>query len=321
MRRQSVGVPAVGTCALRGCAGRVGLHHALRALVRRGVAAVPRPAAGVAGTQGELARGHRRGTGAARPRGGGRVAPRDRQQPALRPAQRPDHVAVGHAPAVDGRGCHGRSGRRAGRGPRPEHRLGARRVVPGAGLPQRRPRGAGGRAPRPGPGRAARGRVRRPRRVRAARVRGRHLARAALRRQRPRHVHGALRRRQRAGGPLRPPAGRPPPRPSRPATVVDPRAAGELLGQPAPPPRLRLGVLQPLPVRAGLRLPGHLPDLLPPGPGGQQGGRRRAPGLPRHTGAVGGAGRRGAGRRQAVGPLRAAQGLRDRRRGGLRRWR
>ena len=46
-----------------------------------------------------------------------------------------------------------------------------------------------------------------------------------------------------------------------------------VLRQPAEEPGLRLGLRQPLPVRAGLRLPDHLPGLLPAGQDRQRRGR------------------------------------------------
>ena len=86
----------------------------------------------------------------------GRIAGGDREQPALRPAERPNHRTDGHAAAVDGH----RAGRRHDRNPdgraRAEHRGRAARVVHRAGVLQRTPRRPDGRAARPG-ARAQRG--------------------------------------------------------------------------------------------------------------------------------------------------------------------
>ena len=59
-----------------------------------------------------------------------------------------------------------------------------------------------------------------------------------------------------------------------------------VLRQPAQSTRLRVGLRQPLHVRPGLRLPDHLPGLLPAGEARQRRGRRPATAVPRHVGHV-----------------------------------
>ena len=65
------------------------------------------PPADLAGPEGELAGRDRPGTEEPRAGHRRRVAARDREQPLLRPAQRPDHVTAGHAATVDAVGLAG----------------------------------------------------------------------------------------------------------------------------------------------------------------------------------------------------------------------
>jgi hypothetical protein len=82
---------------------------------------------------------------------------------------------------------------------------------------------------------------------------------------------------------LRRHAGRPAPGRRGPADLVDPGARRHVLRVPAYEPRLRLGPRQPLPVRPGVRLPRHLPGVLPAGEGQQRRGGGALPDLPRHA--------------------------------------
>ena len=126
----------------------------------------------------------------------------------------------------------------------------------------------GGGAARPGAGRAARHGRRGPRRLPAARVGGRHVPGQGVHRQRAGDVPGAVRHRRlfmvlfalylddrRLAA-----ADRPPGRCA---------SSGHVLRRPAPAPGLRVGVRQPVPVRPRLRLPGHLPGVLPARPARQ----------------------------------------------------
>ena len=83
-----------------------------------------------------------------------------------------------------------------------------------------------------------------------------------------------------------------------------------VLRQPAEEPGLRLGLRQPLPVRAGLRVPGDLPGLLPAGQDRQRRGRRAAADLPRHPRPVRRRRRRVPDRRPALRPDRPTEDLR-----------
>ena len=106
---------------------------------------------------------------------------RDREQPALRPAQRPDHLGSGHATPVDDR----RPGRRGGGNPdgrpRPQHRGRARRLVHCTGLPQRPARRPGRDPARPCAHGAARPGLRNPGRLPPRCLGGRHLPCPGLR--------------------------------------------------------------------------------------------------------------------------------------------
>ena len=169
----------------------------------------------------------------------------------------------------------------------------------------------GRRAAGPGPHRSARCRLRGPRRVPADRVGGRHVPRRALRRNQlamflaPCAIGGsssAVRRQAR-----RPPPGR------GAQTAWSMREFAEhVLRQPASQPRLRVGVRQPLPLRPGLRLPRHVPGLLPARPVGSAEdevphqiflGTLAQSAVLVAASLVGG---------QALGPGRAPQGLRPR---------
>ena len=66
------------------------------------------------------------------------------------------------------------------------------------------------------------------------------------------------------------------------AAVVAAAARRVLLRQPTGQPRLRLGLRQPVHAGHGLRLPRHVPGVLPHRPDRRPGGRRRPPDLPRH---------------------------------------
>ena len=78
-------------------------------------------------------------------------------------------------------------------------------------------------------------------------------------------------------------------------------------------PRLRLGLRQPVPARAGVRLPDHVPGVLPAEQDRQRGERCAPTDLPGHTRPVHRDHRRLPDRRQALRPGRAAQDLRPRR--------
>ncbi|HET9827478.1 MAG TPA: MFS transporter [Nocardioidaceae bacterium] len=82
----------------------MGLHRPVRGLLHRRVPAVPCPAPGVPGSQGERPRRHRRRTPQPLTGHRRRVAARHRRQPPVRPAQRPHHVQGGNAAALDGDG-------------------------------------------------------------------------------------------------------------------------------------------------------------------------------------------------------------------------
>ncbi|WP_404380443.1 MFS transporter [Knoellia locipacati] len=86
-----------------------------------------------------------------------------------------------------------------------------------------------------------------------------------------------------------------------------------------PQPGLRVGFRQPVHVRPGLRLPGHLSGVLPVGPPRERRGRCAASGLPGNPGPVRRAGCSFFARREAVRPNGTAEGLRRHRLRHLRR--
>ena len=90
---------------------------------------------------------------------------------------------------------------------------------------------------------------------------------------------------------VRRPAHRPPARARHQPPWSVRELLAHLLRQPAPQPGLRLGVRQPVPAGHRLRLPRHLPGLLPARAPRHQRGRRPAPDLPRHRVPVRGPGR------------------------------
>ena len=100
--------------------------------------------------------------------------------------------------------------------------------------------------------------------------------------------------------------------PATQATLVAAAARRVLLRQPTGQPRLRLGLRQPVHAGHGLRLPRHVPGVLPHRPDRRPGGRRRPPDLPRHAGPVRRPRPRVTAGRPALGPARAAEGLRRR---------
>ena len=86
--------------------------------------------------------------------------------------------------------------------------------------------------------------------------------------------------------------------------------AGTFYVNPRKKPGLRLGLHQPLPVRPGLRLPDHLPGLLPAGQDRQRRDRCPATDIPRHSRPVRRPGHCVPHRRQALRPDRPTEGLR-----------
>ena len=152
--------------------------------------------------------------------------------------------------------------------------------------------------------------VRRAGHLPAHRLGRRHLPRPAVHRQPAGHVPGPVRGRRVLHPAVRrhaegSPAGR-----GGQAGLVAAGVRRHVLRQPAEEPGLRLGVRQPLPVRAGLRLPDHLPGLLPARQDRQRRGRRAAADLPRHARPVGRRRRRLPDRRPALRPDRPAEDLR-----------
>ena len=285
---------------------RVGLH--------RHHPAVPRTAAGQPVVEGQRARGHR--PGAQQPVAGrrGRRVPRHVRQPVLRQAERPHHLAAGHATTVDGdRACWaGRSGSSWSRW----HPTSGSSWSVGAS-----PRCSSTRCS-PRSSRCCPTRSRSPNAA-ASRVSWASVCRSR-RSAAPTSSSCSPATPSRCSSPRAPSAGSS--SCSSPRTLNDRRLrrggqAGlvaarvreRVLRQPAEEPRLRLGVRQPVHVRPGLRLPDHLPGLLPAGEARQRRGRRPAPAVPRHLGHVERGRRRLPGRRMALGPDRAAQGLRGRR--------
>ena len=186
---------------------------------------------------------------------------------------------------------------------------------------QRAARRHGGGAARPGPGRSTRPGLRRPGCLPAHRVGERHLPGQAVHRQPARHVPGPVRDRRVLHPALRGHAERSPAGQGGQADLVAAGVRQHVLRQPAEEPRLRLGFRQPLHVRAGLRLPDHLPGLLPAGQDRQRRGRRAAADIPRHARPVRRRRRRFPHRRQALRPDGPAEGLRPRRVDRVRRWR
>ena len=91
-----------------------------------------------------------------------------------------------------------------------------------------------------------------------------------------------------------------------------------VLRQPAEEPGLLLGVRQPLHVRPGLRVPGHLPGLLPAGQDRHRQGRCAAADIPGHPHPVRRPHRRVPPRRETLGPDRPAEDLRPHRVGRVR---
>ena len=100
--------------------------------------------------------------------------------------------------------------------------------------------------------------LRRAGRLPAHRVGHRHLSGPAVHRQPARHVPGALRDRRVLHPALRAHAERSPAGPGRTGRLVAARVRQHVLRQPAAKPGLRLGLRQPVPVRARLRVP-HAP--------------------------------------------------------------
>ena len=175
-------------------------------------------------------------------------------------------LAVGHAQAVDaGRSRRGQPGHPDGRS-RAQHHGRAPRLVHGAGVLQRLARGVGRRHARPGPYRAN-----------VAWCPGCWRSASQSRRSSARSWFSCSTRtsspccwcRARSAwsscccsSPGSPIAGWIWTGPA----VVDPRV-WHVLRQSAAQPGLRLGVRQPVPARHRLRLPGHLPGVLPARPG------------------------------------------------------
>ena len=212
---------------------------------------------------------------------------------------------AGHAAALDGH----RPGRRVPRHPRgrvgTQHPGRPGRMVHRPAVLQRAARRHGGGAAGPGPGRSTRPGLRGPGRLPARRVGERHLPGPAVHRQPARHVPGPVRDRRVLHPALRGHAERSPAGQGGQAALVAAGVRQHVLRQPAQEPGLRLGLRQPLHVRAGLRLPGDLPGLLPAGQDRQRRGRRAATDLPRHARPVRRRRRRLPHRWQALRPDRA----------------
>ena len=243
--------------------GRVAVRLAVRPVLRRRVAALPGAPPGVAGPEGQRPRRHRRRPEEPRPRDRGRVAVRDRQQPVLRPVERSHDLTPGHAAPVDGRRAGRRRHRHPHRRPRTDHRGGSRRLVHRPGLPQRPPRRPGRDPARPGAHRTARPGLRDPRGLPPRGVGGGHLPGPGLRRRPADDVPGPAPRRRRPGRHVHRLPRRPAARPGQQAALVAAAARRVLLRQPTGQPRLRLGLRQPVPAGHGLRLPRHVPGVLP----------------------------------------------------------
>ena len=252
--------------------GRMGLHLAVHAGVHQYVAGAHRTPAGHPGPEGQLARRDRAGAQQPLARRRRRRAGGDARQSSLRQVERPHRVAAGHAAAVDG----DRSGGRFPRCPRrrvgPDHPGRAGRLVHRAALLQRAARGRDRGAPRPGAHLATWHGGRDPRRLCAHCVGDRHLRRRPVHRQPGRDVPGPLRDRRVLHPALRRDAGRSPTRPCGQAAVGLASVRRHLLRRAPEEPGLRLGLRQPLHVRAGVRVLGDLRDLLPAGQARQRRG-------------------------------------------------
>ena len=162
----------------------------------------------------------------------------------------------------------------------PRRRAGAQhpgrpdRMVHRPAVLQRPARRPGGGAAGPGPDRSTRPGLRCPGRLPAHRVGERHLPGPAVHRQPARHVPGPVRDRRVLHPALRGHAERSPAGQGGQADLVAAGVRQHVLRQPAEEPGLRLGLRQPLHARPGLRLPDHLPGLLPAGQDRQRRGRR-----------------------------------------------
>ena len=130
-------------------------------------------------------------------------------------------------------------------------------------LLQRLARRAGGRAAGPGPDSSTRPGLRRPGYLPADRIGERDLRGPAVHRKPARHVPGAVRDRRHRRPALRADAEGPPAGQGGQAGLVAAGVRQHLLRQSEGEPRLRLGLRQPVPAGAGVRLPDHLPGLLP----------------------------------------------------------
>ena len=108
------------------------------------------------------------------------------------------------------------------------------------------------------------------------RLGGRHLPGPAVHRQPARDVPGPVRDRRVLHPALRRSRWTTAGSTRRTSRLVAARARQHVLRQPAQEPGLRVGVRQPLHVRPGLRLPDHLPGVLPARAARQRRGRRAA---------------------------------------------
>ena len=205
------------------------------------------------------------------------------RQSVLRQDERPHLVAAGHAAALDGHRPGGRFPRHPHRRVGTQHPGRPRRLVHRPAVLQRAARRPGGGAARPGPGRPTRPGLRCPGCLPAHRVGERHVRGPPVHRQPARHVPGPVRDRRVLHPALRGHAERPPACQGGQADLVAAGVRQHLLRQPAEEPGLRLGLRQPLHVPSGLRLPDHLPGLLPAGQDRQRRGRCAATDLPRHA--------------------------------------
>ena len=292
--------------------GGAGLHRALHARLREQLPDAHRAAAGHAGAQGQLIGGDRPGTGQPLP-GGRRRLPRGtgRQPVAGRLSDRTTSPFGMRRPWMVAGWAGGTLGILVV-AVAPEHPGGPGRLVPGAAVLQRPARRHGRRAARPGADRPARACRRCPRHLRAGRVGERDLPGRPVQRQPARHVPRPVRARRVLHPAVRCQARRPPAPGGGQAAVVAAGAGRDVLRQPARQPGLRLGVRQPVPARAGLRIPDDVPGLLPAGQARQRRGRRAPADLPGDPHPV--RGRRGCLPRRGPGlrPARATEGLRGR---------
>ena len=268
--------PNGGASELDRGTGRVELHRAVRTGLHRHHPALPGTAAGQPVFEGQRSRRHRPGTQQPLAGGRGRGVSRDVRQPVLRQAQRPHDLSARHATALDGDWAARWVGRDSrGRGGA-QHRGRPGRLVHRAGVLQRVAGGAGRGAARPGPGRPTWPCRRCPGHLSAHRVGQRHLRRPAVHRQHPRDVPGPVRDRRVLHPALRRNTEGPPPGRCGQARLVVAGVRERVLRQPAEEPRLRVGVREPVHVRPGLRVPDHVPGLLPAGEARQRRGRRPA---------------------------------------------